>query len=306
VDGLRLDYSDGSNDFHVIYSASTFSIYDFQLQTGNYPGAYLYGSAAPGDPDRASMDVHGNGRSVSSTVGIFTIYDIAIDSSGPTPTLTTLRSDFLFQPDEGPIRALNGKLNYAYNEPLIADIIVENPNEGLDTVRSSATYSLPANVENLTLTGTAAIHGTGNVLNNVLEGNSAGNTLSGGSGNDTINAGGGNDALIGGAGVDTLTGGTGSDRFDYNVITEGLDTIADFTRGAGGDVLDISDVLAGYVPGTSNINNFVQLTGGASTTVSVNADGVGMDFVGLATLQTVAMTASLLNEMMASGNLVAA
>ncbi|MFN5892819.1 MAG: calcium-binding protein, partial [Dolichospermum sp.] len=74
------------------------------------------------------------------------------------------------------------------------DTITENVNAGTDTIQSSVTYTiLAANVENLTLTGTAAINGTGNALNNVITGNSANNTLDGGLGNDALIGGLGND-----------------------------------------------------------------------------------------------------------------
>ena len=73
---------------------------------------------------------------------------------------------------------------------------------GTDTVRSSATYSLGGNVENLTLTGTSAINATGNTLNNVLTGNSGANLLTGLGGNDTLNGGNGNDTLLGNVGND--------------------------------------------------------------------------------------------------------
>ena len=71
------------------------------------------------------------------------------------------------------------------------DVVVEDAGGGTDRVNSSITYDLGlgSNVENLTLTGSASIDGTGNELNNTIIGNSASNTLSGGSGSDTINGG---------------------------------------------------------------------------------------------------------------------
>ncbi|MCW9681150.1 lectin-like protein, partial [Dolichospermum planctonicum UHCC 0167] len=80
---------------------------------------------------------------------------------------------------------IGGTGNDIYIVDSSTDIIVENANEGIDTIQSSVTLTLATNVENLTLTGTAAINGTGNASNNVITGNSANNTLNGGAGNDT-------------------------------------------------------------------------------------------------------------------------
>jgi Ca2+-binding RTX toxin-like protein len=165
------------------------------------------------------------------------------------------------------------------------DSIVELAGEGFDQVWSTVTYTLDPNVENLTLLGTLAVDATGNGLTNGLFGNSA------------------NNVITGAGGADKMTGAGGADRFDYNAMTEGGDTIADFTKGSGGDILDFSGIVVGFNPGTSNVSNFVKLQqSGGNTIVSVNADGIGTDFVAMATLLTV--TGLVLNDMAAQGNLV--
>ena len=89
------------------------------------------------------------------------------------------------------------------------DTIVESNRGGVDTAKSSVTWTLGSHVENLTLIGAAAINGTGNSVSNVMHGNAAANTLSGKNGNDTLAAGQGNDILNGGEGNDTYLFGRG-------------------------------------------------------------------------------------------------
>ncbi|MBD1904482.1 calcium-binding protein [Trichocoleus sp. FACHB-6] len=83
------------------------------------------------------------------------------------------------------------------------DTIIEAADGGIDTVESSVSYTLGANIETLYLIENAAINGTGNALNNGMYGNQASNTLNGGDGDDWFEGQGGNDILIGGNGNDT-------------------------------------------------------------------------------------------------------
>ncbi|WP_017296204.1 beta strand repeat-containing protein [Geminocystis herdmanii] len=145
-----------------------------------------------------------------------------------------------------------------------------------DVLRADVTTTLSANVESLTLTGTANINGTGNANANIIIGNSGNNTLDGGSGNDTLNGGAGNDSLfggagddvlIGGAGVDTLNGGGGNDTY----VIDASDVIIGETDGGGIDTIQISTNYDLRVLGLgSNIENLT-LTG---TAVS----GVGNEY----------------------------
>ncbi|HEY9730051.1 MAG TPA: calcium-binding protein [Chroococcales cyanobacterium] len=89
-----------------------------------------------------------------------------------------------------------GTGNDTYIVDSIFDIVKEKSGQGIDAVKASVSYTLGSNVENLTLTGSSAINGTGNSLNNVITGNSGNNTLDGGLGADTMNGGDGSDTYI--------------------------------------------------------------------------------------------------------------
>lgn len=91
------------------------------------------------------------------------------------------------------------------------DYVEEKSGEGMDLVKASVDSTLGAHVENLKLTGTASIDGTGNELANTITGNAASNTLSGGAGDDKLLGNDGDDALFGGSGNDVLAGGNGGD-----------------------------------------------------------------------------------------------
>lgn len=134
-----------------------------------------------------------------------------------------------------------GAGNDIYIVDNLNDSIIEGLDAGTDLVKSSVSWVLADNVENLTLTGSGAIDGTGNSLNNILIGNTGANILRrkegndsifGDLGNDTLFGGVGDDLLTGGIGQDVLTGEAGRDNFDLTGSrTGGYDTIVDFTLG---------------------------------------------------------------------------
>jgi Ca2+-binding RTX toxin-like protein len=108
---------------------------------------------------------------------------------------------------------VGGSGDDAYVVDNLKDQIIENVSEGTDKVESSISWTLGNNLENLTLTGNAAINGTGNAQANILSGNSGKNILTGGAGDDTMD---------GAAGVDTLIGGKDNDTYLVDLITQGL------------------------------------------------------------------------------------
>lgn len=131
------------------------------------------------------------------------------------------------------------------------DVVIEAARQGTDTVQSSGSFKLGANVENLTLTGKGHVDGTGNGLANSISGNAGNNQLKGGGGNDRLSGAAGNDTLDGGAGHDRLIGGTGNDRLLGAAGNDRLDGGAGNDRllgGAGNDTLNGGsgkDVLEG-------------------------------------------------------------
>jgi Ca2+-binding RTX toxin-like protein len=163
----------------------------------------------------------------------------------------------------------SGDDRYFVDSP--GDAVVEYPGEGTDSVYSFINYTLPTNVENLTVTGVDLI-GNGNELNN---------QISGGAGNDTLNGGAGDDTLNGGGGTNILIGGDGKDTFQLDkTFSNSLQIIQDFQRGT--DHIDVqgasaSSIAFGFQNGTTNVyigNQLrAQVTGWVDTTDLINESG---------------------------------
>ncbi|WP_445322692.1 hypothetical protein [Pseudoduganella rhizocola] len=147
------------------------------------------------------------------------------------------------------------------------DTVIEEGGEGTDKVNvaytaANQTFSLSANVEHATVTGTVATHLVGNALDNILTGNAAANKLTGDAGDDTLD---------GGKGNDTLTGGTGDDLYYVDAASdvaieldgEGSDTVlstaASYTLSANVEVLRYTGTAAFTGKGNASDN---AITGG--------------------------------------------
>jgi trimeric autotransporter adhesin len=161
----------------------------------------------------------------------------------------------------------------------VGDVVTEGGNGGTDRIQSSISLSLNVSgrldVENLTLTGSAAINGLGNAHNNLMVGNSAENVLSSAAGNDSLFGQGGDDALLAGAGADTLNGGIGADTMngdvgnDTYVVDQAGDVVIEAVSGGLDRILSsIGQNLT--VGGRANVENLT-LTGTAAINGTGNA-----------------------------------
>ncbi|MBE9234454.1 calcium-binding protein, partial [Cuspidothrix issatschenkoi LEGE 03284] len=167
---------------------------------------------------------------------------------------------------------IGGLGNDIYIVDNTTDTITENANQGTDIIQSSVTYTIAANVENLTLTGTAAINATGNAGNNVITGNSANNTLDGGAGNDTLIGGLGNDTYIVDSTTDTITE-------NANQGTDIIQSSVTYTIAANVENLTLTGIAA--INATGNTGNNVitgnsannTLDGGAGTDTLIGGTG---------------------------------
>jgi len=165
----------------------------------------------------------------------------------------------------------------------LGDTVIELAGGGRDTVRASINYSLVGTqIENLELTGSVGLVGTGNDGANSIKGTVGSDTLYGLGGNDWISAGSGNDTVLGGSGNDTLIGGDGTDVLSYadataavivslaittnqNTGGSGIDRISEFENLTGSD---FNDTLTGDAG-----NN--RIVGGAGA--DIMAGGAGDD-----------------------------
>jgi Ca2+-binding RTX toxin-like protein len=152
-----------------------------------------------------------------------------------------------------------------------SDVVTLATSGTSDTIQSSASYTLPTNVQYLTLTGTGALSGTGNSLTDLIVGNSGADTLVGGTGiavleggrtagSDQIKALSNQAALIGGAAASTLTGGAFKDFYAAGTVSDSI------TTGATANVVSVNkgDGATALQP-TTSATNVLSLGAGIDT-----------------------------------------
>jgi len=277
-DSLTILGTANSNVLSVTWTASGLTTFNGQSLTGiEHVTADLLG----GGPDTLSYV----GTTASVTVDLSLHAAFGFDSIAGIENVTGgSGNDTLI--GDGAANVLTGGAGNDTYFVGAGDTVVEAAVAGTDTVNSSVSFTLGANVENLTLSGGANIIGTGNALANVILGNAGANTLSGGAGDDllnggagqdSLNGGAGNDTLVGGSDTDTMTGGSGNDVFVFGP-NFGNDIITDFDANPanGQDQLDLRAL------GITNFASQVQITtgqfdgsGGLDTHLAITAsDGL--------------------------------
>ena len=168
--------------------------------------------------------------------------------------LTGNRGDNLLDGGAGADMMTGGLGNDTYVVEDAADQTLEFAGEGVDTVQASLTWTLAENIENLVLTGTADLDGTGNALDNILIGNSGANRLDGGQGADT---------LAGGAGDDTYIVDHAGDTV-FEEMNEGIDTVlSEVNYALSANVENLALTGAGNTNATGNeLDNALTGNGG--------------------------------------------
>ena len=191
--------------------------------------------------------------------------DILGIGNGLNNTITGNGGSNLLDGGSGADSLLGGIGDDFYIVDLVSDVVIENLDEGTDTVVASVKCVLGANIENLILTGALNRNGNGNGLDNLLIGNLGNNVLKGLDGNDILDGDAGADSLYGGQGDDTFVVDNAADVVVENA-SEGYDNIQSYISFVlGANIEDLILNGADDINGTGNrISNIIAGNTGAN------------------------------------------
>jgi len=209
----------------------------------------------------------------AATNGTGNVLDNRITGTAAANTLVGGNGEDTLDGGAGADSMAGGQSDDVFIVDNVGDQVVEASNEGTDTVRSTISFVLGLNVENLTLLGAANLTGTGNGAANVLTGNNGGNVLAGGASDDLLLGEAGNDTLNGGPGADTMNGGANNDVIivdnagDQAIGGGGIDRVnASINFSLGADIENLTLTGSGNIRGTgNNLSNTIVGNGGNNT-----------------------------------------
>lgn len=207
-----------------------------------------------------------------------------IDGLAGNDTISGLAGDDAITGGAGVDQMSGGAGSDSYNVDNVSDVVTENANEGDDSVYSSVTYTIGTHVENLYLTGTAAINGTGSETDNYIVGNEANNILDGAGGYNRLVGGVGNDTFLVSQGTNDIYGGAGTDTLKLTLVAKPAewqiklqDDYIKFIYGSGSQTVDA------WIP-DNDIENVYFATsskGGASYTLKIGSETTASNLVGV-------------------------
>ena len=258
-------------------------------------GVTLSGTGTLTATGSTSLDLSGNDISSLSAIALDDgVNDndeqTTTDVTDFTVTLTAEQADQLTVSSASTVTAAdNDTVSLTINASTVAEAdqaaLTIAGGDGADTIRATTLNdTLNGGAGNDTIyggTGDDDIGGDAGA--DTIYGEAGDDALVGGDGNDIIDGGAGVDVITGGAGTDTMTGGAGDDRFVYtsaadSAIGADRDVITDFEGYgvAGGDTIDLTDVLTNSTPAAGSFIGTGQFTGGGNlevryTVISGNA-----------------------------------
>jgi hypothetical protein len=208
-----------------------------------------------------------NSANVATTYAISTISLSPSDNSRVVLTLAITPTT--------PLPPSTSNLRVSYTDPAgnqITSVIEDRTgndapswtNRFADTFIASSTATLASQYLNLQLSGSSAINGTGNSLDNIISGNSGNNIINGGAGNDT------------------LTGGAGADTFRLDTALNGstnVDRITDFTPTTStttSDRIELENAIFTGLTATGKLATALFVSGSSftNTTQRIRFDGL--------------------------------